>query len=360
MIEKEYVFKFDNNLLRFFRSALLHTRFSPANIRFLVNTCVNQRKAVHKRANWAEQGLQVPPLMIVSITNRCNLQCRGCYAHAIHPENEDSEISDTRLLELGNEADNLGISIILIAGGEPLLRPVFFYLAKQHPNILFLVFTNGLLINETNIGYFKTMPNLIPVLSLEGQQAETDFRRGSGVFDLVKQKMGLLKQKGIFFGTSLTITNQNYDLITTTGFQKDLNQTGSQVSFFVEYVPIKPGTEDLVLTPDQKQDLPVRMKQLREQVAGLFVCLPGDEDMYGGCLAAGRGFIHVNPKGHLEPCPFAPFSDTDLAAMSLKQALGSDFLRIIRENANRLKESEGGCTLWENREWVLEQMQESK
>lgn len=360
MSDKKFVVKFDHNLMRFFQSAFLRTRFNVATARFLIKTCREQKKAVQKRTAWSKSGLQVPPLMIVSITNRCNLHCRGCYAHAIHPENETQEISDPRLFDLANEAEELGISIILIAGGEPLLRPVFFDLAKQHPKLLFLVFTNGLLINEKNVRFFKDIPNLLPVLSLEGQQAETDFRRGNGVYEQVQQKMGVLSHEGIFFGTSLTITNQNYNLITSTGFQKDLYNKGSQVSFFVEYVPIKPGTEELVLTSDQKSNLPEQMKSLRHQIPGLFVCLPGDEDMYGGCLAAGRGFIHINPKGHLEPCPFAPFSDTDLSTMSLKEALASDFLRIIRENADQLKETEGGCTLWENREWVLDQMQKVK
>jgi MoaA/NifB/PqqE/SkfB family radical SAM enzyme len=360
MSEVEYVLKFDKNLMRFFRSALLRTRFKPTNLQFLIKTCRDQKEAIRKRSAWSEKGLQVPPLMIISITNRCNLQCRGCYAHAIHPEKDSQEISDKRLYELGDEAEELGISIILIAGGEPLLRPVFFDLAKRHPNILFLVFTNGLLINEVNLALFKNISNLLPVLSLEGQQAETDFRRGDGIYALVQQKMGLLAREGILFGTSLTITNQNYDLITSTGFQKDLATKGSQVTFFVEYVPVKTGTEELVIGHEQKASLPGKMRLLRQQIPGLFVCLPGDEDIYGGCLAAGRGFIHVNPKGRLEPCPFAPFSDTDISTLSLKEALASDFLRLIRENANSLKESEGGCTLWENRDWVLKQMHSSK
>jgi MoaA/NifB/PqqE/SkfB family radical SAM enzyme len=84
----------------------------------------------------------------------------------------------------------------------------------------------------------------------------------------------------------------------------------------------------------------------------LFIAFPGDEDQYDGCLAAGRGFLHINPSGKVEPCPFAPFSDTDLRYGSLRDALNSDFLRNIRENHHLLKEGEGGCALWANRDWV--------
>ena len=354
-----YVVKFDQTLLRFFRSALLRSRFSLASCAFLLKTLSDQRKAQIVRGRWARQGTQAPPLMIVSITNRCNLQCKGCYAHALHTAPEE-EMTDERLFEVVHEANELGISIIMVAGGEPLLRPVFFQLAQMYPQILFPVFTNGLLIDDETIRRFKKLRNLVPILSLEGEQMETDMRRGSGVYALVKEKMNRLAQAGVFFGTSITLTRQNFDLTTSLDFQHDLSQRGSQVSIFVDYVPVKAGTESLTLTPEQKAHGLLVLNSLPQQLPGSFVSLPGDESLYGGCLAAGRGFIHVNPSGHLEPCPFAPFSDTDLREMPLKEALSSNLLRVIRENANKLGESQGGCTLWENRGWVLAQMAENK
>ena len=357
MNSKNYIVRFDRNLLRFFRSALKRTRVDLPTTRFLLSTCLDQQRAVWRRAGCQKKGVQVPPMMIVSITNRCNLNCAGCYARAIHPETE-SEMSDERLFQLGREAEELGISTILVAGGEPLLRPVFFELAKRHPHILFLVFTNGLLIDEAILAKFAVTRNLVPMLSLEGQQMETDLRRGEGIYKLVEQKMELLRKRGLFFGTSLTLTRSNFDLITSIGFQQTLNTLGSMVAIFVDYVPIKEDTEELVLTAEQKQKETVWMNSLKASLPGLFVSLPGDEEQYGGCLAGGRGFIHVNPQGKLEACPFAPFSDTDLTNMSLKEALGSDLMRVIRENANKLSESRGGCALWENRDWVLQQMGE--
>jgi Predicted Fe-S oxidoreductases len=359
MSEQNTITRFNNNLSRFFWTALSHTRFEPASSLFLAKTVLSQRRARELRARWSLEGVQVPPLMIVSITNRCNLQCRGCYAHAIHSGTED-EMSDARLAELVQEADTLGVSIIMIAGGEPLLRPVFFELAERYPHILFPVFTNGLLIEKKALARFKQLRNLVPILSLEGQQSETDLRRGNGVYAAVNGKMNLLREAGILFGTSLTLTRLNFDLITSVDFQYELRACGSQVSIFVDYVPVQPGTEGLTLTAEQKRSEASWMNSLRRQVPGLFVSLPGDEEEYGGCLAGGRGFIHVNPSGHLEPCPFAPFSDADLMQMSLKEALSSDFLRILRENAGKMKEAQGGCVLWENRTWVLEQLKASR
>ncbi len=44
----------------------------------------------------------------------------------------------------------------------------------------------------------------------------------------------------------------------------------------------------------------------------MFIEVPGDEDEIGGCLGAGKGFIHISAEGDVEPCPFAPYSDMNL------------------------------------------------
>jgi MoaA/NifB/PqqE/SkfB family radical SAM enzyme len=91
----------------------------------------------------------------------------------------------------------------------------------------------------------------------------------------------------------------------------------------------------------------------------LFIAFPGGEEEMGGCLASGRGFVHISPDGNLEPCPFAPYSDSNLKDMSLKDALDSRFLRKIRQNHHNLKETRGGCALWENRAWVQSLIKDS-
>jgi MoaA/NifB/PqqE/SkfB family radical SAM enzyme len=77
-------------------------------------------------------------------------------------------------------------------------------------------------------------------------------------------------------------------------------------------------------------------------------------------LSSGRGFVHINPKGNLEPCPFAPFSDTNIKQMPLKDALKSSFLKTLRESPEHLRETEGGCALFTNREWVKSTLEANK
>ena len=90
----------------------------------------------------------------------------------------------------------------------------------------------------------------------------------------------------------------------------------------------------------------------RSRFKAAFIAVPWDEEEQGGCLASGRGFVHINAAGDLEPCPFAPYSDVSLKQMALKEALRSPFLAVMRENHDLFAETSTGCALWNNRERV--------
>ena len=66
------------------------------------------------------------------------------------------------------------------------------------------------------------------------------------------------------------------------------------------------------------------LAQRRSEYADIiFLSFPGDEKALGGCLASGRGFFHIGPDGSAEPCPFSPFSDSNVAEMGVREALKS-------------------------------------
>lgn len=312
----------------------------------------HQRKAAAVRRQHEQEGLLVPPVMITSITSRCNLACAGCYMHG-RQEPSKAEMNPAILSSIVDQAAELGVSVIVIAGGEPLVRKEeIFRIAKAHPRILFPLFTNGLLIDETVADAVASCRNIVPVISFEGFRNDTDLRRGSGVYDRLLLTCSRLKDRHIFFGCSVTTTQKNFDLVTGEVFVRQMIDTGARVFTFVEYVPMTPGTEDLVLTHERKKTLQAVLSDYNRKFPALFIGFPGDEDTYGGCLAAGRGFVHVSPSGDLEPCPAAPLSDANLSGTPLKDALQSSFLDIIRRHHNLLTETTGGCALRANREWV--------
>jgi len=312
----------------------------------------NQKKSAAIREEHEEQGLIVPPVIIASITSRCTLSCAGCYMKTRGTESR-GDMSPETLASLVDQAAGLGVSVIVIAGGEPLVRKdEIFALAQAHPALLFPVFTNGLLIDNPVAGSIAECKNIVPVISFEGFREDTDTRRGSGVFDRLLSACALLKSRRVFFGCSVTITRENFPRVTDEMFIRQMLETGARVFTFVEYVPMEPGTENLILTREQKKILPVVLVNFNREFPALFIGFPGDEDAYGGCLAAGRGFVHVSPSGDLEPCPAAPVSDVNLAQVPLKEALRSRLLTRIRSEHGLLTESAGGCALRANRVWM--------
>ena len=84
----------------------------------------------------------------------------------------------------------------------------------------------------------------------------------------------------------------------------------------------------------------------------VFVSFPGDEKSSGGCIAAGRGFFHINSHGGAEPCPFSPYSDVNVRDTSLKDAMQSGLFQALRDGNLLADDHDGGCVLYEKREQV--------
>jgi len=322
-------------------------RFAVRALRLLSR----QRKAAKVRRIHKARGVHVPPFSIFSITGECNLSCVGCYANLLHLSDRP-ELSNERISRLLSEARDLGVSIMLIAGGEPLLREGLLDLTAQTPEILFLLFTNATLLDDTVVDKLKAQPHVVPILSLEGDEALNDARRGVGSHAKVLAAMKRLKAQHVFFGTSTMLTRENYELSTSREYLRDVLKRGCRLFYYINYIPVEPGTEHLQLRGERVQEFEQLLSEYRKTMPCLFIAFPHDEIALGGCLAAGRGFVHINAYGDVEPCPFSPYSDRNLTQVSLLEAINSPLLRSIRESGVELDETDGQCALWSRKEWV--------
>jgi MoaA/NifB/PqqE/SkfB family radical SAM enzyme len=342
----------------FFRDALRISLKSPRQALFFLRTLGWQARAARVRATWKRQGLHVPAVMIFSITHRCNLHCKGCYAQALHPSSQ-GDMNEEKLRSIFREARELGISFAVLAGGEPLVRPEILDITQQYPEVISLMFTNGTLIDGRVLDRFHAQRNLVPVLSIEGYEEDTDGRRGQGVYEYLESVIHRLQERGIFYAVSMTVTRSNYGTVMGEAFIEKLLGLGCQFFVYLEYTPIRKGTEGWVITPEQRARISGMMSDYRQKYPALFVAVPGDEATFGGCLAGGRGFVHISADGDLEACPFAPYSDTNLRNTSLKEGLQSELLAAIRQNAARIKKERDGCALWGRREDIDALLSES-
>lgn len=330
--------------------ALKASLYSPRQAAWMLGFCFKAAKALKKRKTLFASGEEMPAFLISSITGNCNLFCSGCYARENKSCGENlgkKELDAERWEDIFREAESLGISFVLLAGGEPLLRMDVLRKAALVKSILFPVFTNGTVINSEQINLFKQNRNLIPVLSIEGSRENTDKRRGKGTYDLLINAMNSFKKEKILYGVSVTLTALNIPEVTRNDFIGMLFSKGCRVFFFVEYVPVTHDTSHLAPSDPEREVLDQKLKTLRKAYgSAVFLSFPGDEKYSGGCLAAGRGFFHISPDGSAEPCPFSPFSEINLVNSSLREAAGSRFFRQLRDTGLLTEEHDGGCVLF--------------
>lgn len=336
--------------------AVRATLKNPRESAFMLKFAAASRSASKRRRKAEDSGEHIPPFLIASITSKCNLHCAGCYSrcnHATVDSEPVKQLTDEDWLRIFDEADDMGISFILLAGGEPMLRRGVIEAAGRKQNILFPVFTNGTFIDERYFELFDKCRNLIPVMSIEGDRKQTDSRRGEGIYDKLISNMDEFRKRGLVYGASVTVTTQNYEEVTSDAFIDSLSEKSCKAVIFVEYVPVTDESRELAPGDVQREYLMNEIQRLREERPEMvYISFPGDEKSSGGCVAAGRGFFHINSHGGAEPCPFSPYSDINVKDTSLREALRSPLFTALRSGDILLEDHDGGCVLYEKKAQV--------
>lgn len=349
-----------NGVERVVSDAVKATLKNPRESAFMLSFAGASAAASAKRKKAEKHGEHIPPFLIASITSKCNLHCAGCYSrcnHATVDTEPVTQLTDEDWFNVFEEADGLGISFILLAGGEPMLRRGVIEAAGKKKNILFPIFTNGTFMDERYFELFDKCRNLIPIMSIEGKKELTDARRGSGIYERLIKNMDELNKRGLIFGTSVTVTTENISEVTSDGFLDELSQRGCRAVIFVEFVPVTEESKELAPQDAEREYLKERIIHLREERPEMvYISFPGDEKSSGGCVAAGRGFFHINSHGGAEPCPFSPYSDVNIKNTSLREAMHSPLFMALRSGDILKDDHDGGCVLYEKRELVEQLM----
>ena len=336
---------------------------NPRESAYMMKFALASRAASKKRRKAEDTGEHIPPFLIASITSRCNLHCAGCYSRCNHATTDSEpvkQLTGEEWAKLFDEADDLGVSFILLAGGEPMLRYDVTEAASKRPDILFPIFTNGTFMSEKYYELFDRCRNLIPIMSIEGDKEQTDKRRGAGVYDKLIAGMDEFKKRGLIFGSSVTVTTRNIKEVMSENFLSELSDRGCKAVIYVEFVPVTEDSAELAPGDEERKYMSEKMAQIREEHQEMvFISFPGDEKSFGGCVAAGRGFFHINSHGGAEPCPFSPYSDINVRDTSLKEAINSELFRKLRDGGYLLEDHPGGCTLYERRDDVERIMKEA-
>ncbi len=323
----------------------------PHNFSRIINLVLLVRRGEKRRvANEVRLGIPIPDTCVFSVTWRCNLDCRGCYAKNYGPK---KELQLAEVIKAVNECSGLGTYIFVIAGGEPLLVNGIVEELSKLKNAFFLLFSNGTLLDSERVRQVKKAKNIMPIISIEGGESATDDRRGEGVGQEIARAMQLMNRSHVPFGFSTMLTHLNLREVTQRGWVDQLWRRGARFGFFVDYIPIEGNLcDDFVLTDeDRAYKEGILLKRKSETRPPIFN-LPSDEYAGGGCKSAGKGFIHINADGYVEPCPFSHYAVDNVRDKPMSEILSSDFFGRLRDRFATMENPRGECMLFANRDVV--------
>lgn len=304
---------------------------------------VIRRAAASRRRVLLDRGVAVPEMCFFSVTWRCNLDCVGCYAKGLPTE---GNLTSDEIGDILRETTDAGTVLYAIAGGEPLQVPDLLEVLAAVPNGLFLLFTNGTLLDERAARAMRCAGNILPVLSVEGEEGDTDARRGDGTGAAVCEAMRNLRATGMTFAYSTMLTHDNLDEVTGRPYQDAMWNAGARLGFLVDYIPV-PGSFErpLVLTAGDRTRKRQRIAERAAEARPYVVNFPEAEYRSGGCMSAGNGFVHISANGDLEPCTFSHYASHNLRATSYLDALSSQFFASLRAHFAERENPTGTCML---------------
>lgn len=151
------------------------------------------------------------PVVIWNLIRRCNLTCKHCYASAADTDFA-GELSTEEVFAVLDDLRAFGVPALILSGGEPLMRPDIYIIAKQAKKLgLFVgLSSNGTLIDETRIADIAAVGFDYVGISLDGLKDNHDhFRRRDGAFDDALRGIRQCRDAGLKVGLRFTLTRDN-------------------------------------------------------------------------------------------------------------------------------------------------------
>ena len=189
-----------------------------------------------------------PPFLVsYSITTRCNLKCKHCYSESVDEPSPD-ELSTREALNLIDQIKELGASLLILDGGEPLMRDDFLRIATYASlgGLITVVGSNGALIDLEMAKKMRKTGIRSVAISLDGTTPEVhdSFRGEAGSFYKALLGAQYCNVAGLPIQFGMILRKGNLHQINDIFYINDTHDTQA-LEFF-----------DLVLTGRAKREIP--------------------------------------------------------------------------------------------------------
>ena len=242
-----------------------------------------------------------PAFLMISITERCNLACSGCWV----TRGGRKSLSLEQLDGIIRETKRRGCRFIGLLGGEPLLYKGLLDLIERHADCYFQLFTNGHLLTDEVARRLARAGNVTPLLSVEGLEEESDRRRhGQDVFNHTLRGVHACRRAGLFFGLAASICRSNYHELLTREYLERAARLGAHYLWYYIYRPVGADPQpDNALTAEEIRGFRRFLVEQRQDAPLLLIETYWDADGHALCPGATGMSHHISPSGALEFCP---------------------------------------------------------
>jgi radical SAM protein with 4Fe4S-binding SPASM domain len=280
-------------------------------------------------------------------TSACNLSCSYCRA-AARAEPDPEELSTEEALAFIEHIAPLHPMLIL-SGGEPLLRPDIFRLARQASDMGMRVSlaTNGTLLAPAVVDQIVASGIGRISISLDGASSERhDALRGEGSFRRAMLGIENLRDK-VDFQINYTVSRKNQDQVSNVF--RLAERLGAKALHLFFLVPTGRGREEDLISPEGQEKLLEMIDEKREATSleVQVTCAPQyarisrpreGKRRVAGCLA-GISFAFLSRKGEVYPCGYLPLKAGSIREKSFREIWESSPLFL----ALRERELKGKC-----------------
>ena len=312
---------------------------------------------------------KAPRIIAWETTAGCNLSCRHCRGSSTF-EKPEGELTTEEALDFIDQIAEMGNPILILSGGEPLVREDIFDLAKHATDkgLRVAMATNGTLLTPEIAGKLKDVGIHRVSISLDGSSPEThnDFRGVPNAFENSIKGIEILKDAGIGFQINPTITKSNIDEIPgILDLAKDIGAEALHIFLLVptgrgkelENEEIPPEEYEKVLNwfYEQQKTTDIQFKatcaphyfrimrqKAKKEGIEISVKTHGYEAMTKGCLA-GTGFCFVSSIGEVYPCGYLPALAGNIKEQNFKEIWDNSKVFNDLRDVSKLKGKCGIC-----------------
>lgn len=297
-----------------------------------------------------KKGLLFPAFQFISVTNDCNLKCQGCW---VSTNGSADYMPSEKISSIIDSAKRKGSYFFGLLGGEPLMHKGLMDVIGQHPDAYFQLFTNGTLFTEATALKLRSLGNVTPLISLEGDENVADIRRGGHqVYNRTIKAVRTATEAGLITGVAISVCKSNIEMALSNEFVNMLHDLGVLYIWYYIYRPAGSNPNyGLTLDIDDITRLRKFLVNGRSRFPMILIDSYWRANGEPFCPAADGLSHHINSSGFIEPCPVIQIARENVSgADSLENTYeNSEFLKDFR---NEIHYKTKGCILMEEPSWI--------